>query len=71
MTVENQPPSAEELRRARFQCNLAAVVFAVCSVGLIFLPVEMKAAVRYVVAGFNLMIALAVLLYGRSLGTNT
>lgn len=68
MTNTPQPPSAEELRRTRLQCFLAAVIFAACAVGLLFAPVEMQPAVRYVAAGFNLVIAIAVFLYGRSLG---
>lgn len=56
-----------DARRGRLTCYLAAAVFAACTLGLAFLPVEMAPAVRWVLTAFNGVIALAVWLYGRSL----
>lgn len=56
-----------EVRRARFHCYLAAAVFAGCGVLLAVMPFEIAAAVRWVLAGFNGIVALAVFLYGRQL----
>lgn len=64
------PLSDADLRRARFHCYLAAVVFAACAVALLFLPIEMKTALRGVAAGFNLILALAIFLYGRHLAND-
>lgn len=61
--------SETEIRRARLQCFIAAAVFGACGVGLVFAPIDVAPAVRWVGAGFNGMIALGVFLYGRQVGT--
>lgn len=61
------PLSDADIRRARLYCNVAAAVFVLCGAGLLLLPMPMAAAVRGVIVGFNLIIALAVFLYGRQL----
>jgi hypothetical protein len=48
-------------------CYLAAGVFAACAVALLFLPAKVAPPVKWVLAGFNGIIAFAVVLYGRSL----
>ncbi|MET0261599.1 MAG: hypothetical protein ABW223_01785 [Rariglobus sp.] len=62
-----QSPLNADTKRARLQCYLAASVFAGCAVLFIFVPIAMPAAVKWVVAGFNAIIALAVFLYGKQL----
>lgn len=54
-----------EARQARLLCYVAAVVFAGCAALLLFIPAS--APVRAVGAGFNAIVALAVLLYARTL----
>lgn len=64
--MSERSPDAE-IRRLRLMCYLAAAVFAACAVALFFLPIDVQPAVRWVLGGFNAVIALAVVLYGRSL----
>lgn len=52
---------------SRFLCYLAAAVFLGCGVLLWFAPMEMHIAARSVAVGFNVVVALAVFLYGRQL----
>ena len=59
--------SEADIRRSRQLCTIAAIVFAVCGLGILLLPVQMAPALRGVGAGFNLIIALAVFLYGRQI----
>jgi hypothetical protein len=59
--------SETEIRRTRWQYQVAAIMFAGCAVALPFLPVQVPPAVKWTLAGFNGIIALAVVLYGRSL----
>ena len=54
-----------EARQARLLCYVAAVVFAGCAVLLLFISATLP--VRAVGAGFNGIVALAVLLYARTL----
>jgi hypothetical protein len=56
-----------ETRRMRGLCYLAAGVFAACAVALLFLPAKVAPPVKWVLAGFNAVIAFSVVLYGRSL----
>ena len=64
--MNDRLPDAD-VRRARVMCYVAAAVFAACAGTMAVLPMEVVPAVRWVLAGFNVVIALAVLLYGRSL----
>ncbi len=48
-------------------CYLAAAIFGACGVALLVLPVDLAPAVRWVLGGFNVVIALATFLYGRQL----
>lgn len=67
----NNGLSDAEIRRARLQCHIAASVFAACAVGLALAPIEMSPAIRWVAAGFNVIIALAVFLYARTVGAES
>ena len=64
--MTDRSPDAET-RQLRVLCYLAAAVFAVCAAAMPFLPLDVDQAVKWVLAGFNGVIALAVVLYGRSL----
>jgi hypothetical protein len=57
--------TAAEARQARLLCYVAAAVFAGCAVLLLFIPASTP--IRAVGAGFNLVVAVAVLLYARTL----
>jgi len=52
---------------SRLLCYLAATVFLGCAVLFWLAPMEMHIAVRSVVSGFNIIIAVAVFLYARQL----
>jgi hypothetical protein len=54
-----------DFRRSRTLCHVAAAVFAGC--GLLFLATSLSLPVRAVVAGFNFVIAFAVVLYAQTL----
>lgn len=54
-----------DVRRARLMCRVAAAVFAGCGLLLFALPASLP--VRAVAGGFNFVIAVAVLLYARTL----
>lgn len=56
-----------DLRRSRMMCYLAATIFGLCGASLLVLPVDLAPAIRWVLGGFNVVIALAVFLYGRQL----
>jgi hypothetical protein len=60
--------TAAEARRARLLCYVAAAVFAGC--GTLFLFISASPPVRGVGAGFNFIVALAVVLYARTLRAN-
>ena len=62
---ENKPDP--DARTSRLMCYLASAVFLGCGVLLWLAPMEMHIAARAVGAGFNVIIALAVFLYGRQL----
>ncbi|MBC8011439.1 MAG: hypothetical protein H7067_15250 [Burkholderiales bacterium] len=63
-----EPTPGAELRRTRMQCYLAAAIFAGCGLAGALLPLGLSGVVRGALAGFNLVVALAVWFYGRSLG---
>jgi hypothetical protein len=54
-----------DVRRARLLCYFAAAGFAGCGILLFLLP--MAPVLRAVASGFNLVVAIAVVLYARSL----
>jgi hypothetical protein len=54
-----------DVRRARIQCYCAAAIFIGCAILLFVLP--LAPALRAVAGGFNLVVAIAVVLYARSL----
>lgn len=58
--------SPEDARRSRMLCYAAAVLFAGC--GTLLLATSLALPLRAVGAGFNLIIAVAILLYARTLG---
>lgn len=64
MSEENRMTEAD-VRRSRMLCRLATAVFTGC--GLLFFATTFSMPVRAVVGGFNLVVAVAVLLYGNSL----
>ncbi len=57
--------TAAEARRARLLCYVAAVVFAGCGILCLFISASLP--LRAVGAGFNFVVAAAVLLYARTL----
>jgi len=61
---QNNKPDAGS---SRLLCYLAAAIFFGCAALLWLAPMEMHVAVRGVGVGFNVVIALAVFLYGRQL----
>lgn len=63
--MPNPSTTDAEARQARLLCHIAAAVFAGCAVLLLFIPAS--APVRAVGAGFNAILALAVVLYARTL----
>lgn len=63
----NASDASAAVRRARRQCYLAAAVFGGCAVLLLVLPLPVALPVRVVGAAFNVILALAVALYGKQL----
>lgn len=63
----SQEPNLTEAdaRRARLLCHVAAAVFAGC--GLLLFAIPASLPVRAVAGGFNFVIAVAVILYARTL----
>lgn len=54
-----------DVRRARLLCSFAAAGFAGCGILLFLTP--LAPALRAVAGGFNLVVAIAVVLYARGL----
>jgi hypothetical protein len=59
--------SEAEVKRARMQCHIAGAVFAACAAGGALAPLAILPAVRWVFAVFNVVTALAAVLYARSI----
>ncbi len=62
--MSDDSPSPADLRRSRLLCLVASGVFTAC--GLLLLGTQLEIAVRLVGAGFNFVVAAAVVLYART-----